>query len=83
MKYRRKPEIVEAVQWWKHGDHQQVVEPSEEQMKLWGIKKRNGILITDDRICSLEPGAWVVLKDGKYYAAGCEAFSAQFEPVGE
>jgi len=78
MKYRKKPVVIEATQWFNHGDHPAVVRPpkGEDTSDLWGW------------IHTLEGGYRVVPGDyiitgvkGEHYPCKPEIFAATYEPV--
>ena len=51
MKYQRRPEIVDAIRWWKHGDHPAVeVHTNPFHNRVMGIFKDEFVY----------PGNWVV-----------------------
>ena len=51
MKYQRKPEIVDAVQWFKMGDHEEVVQ----------FRKTRGLFSTEGfGLVEIRPGDWIV-----------------------
>ena len=84
MKYRKKPEIVEAVQWFNHGDHPEVLNISQEVEKYCMFCRKlrgchgnfNGILIC--------PGDWIVFKDDNESDVFSDTdFKNTYEPVEE
>ena len=72
-KYRRKPEIVDAVQWFQHGDHPAVkAGPSGYGL----LVLRGGCLV------SVKPGDWII-RVGIYdiFTMDNECFRKYYEPV--
>lgn len=86
MKYRRKPEIVEAVQWWKNGDHSDAFRynyfGSDDLLhrcaECKSLMREHGVL--GKIIC---PGMWIISYRGRSEILNEKEFNAQFEPVGE
>ena len=80
MKYRKKPVVIEAVQWFKHGDCPQVTEPSAEQFTR-GVPSDCGMISTlegDEHIVS--PGDWIITGiKGEHYACKPDIFAATYE----
>ena len=82
MKYRKKPVVIEASQWFKHGDHPQVTQPSYEQYQ-------RGVPIDCGMINTLEgsehivtPGDWIITGvKGEHYACKPDIFETTYEPV--
>lgn len=86
MKYQKKPVIVEATQWFKHGDHPDVGRlpgdrdgtPHEVCGLLW---EEHGHLKYHGYVC---PGDWVVIGERHYLAAYCPSeFKRLYEEVVE
>ena len=78
MKYRKKPVVIEAKQWWSHGDHPAVV------------KHPRGDKVDDDYgwIETLEgghivsPGDWIITGiKGEFYPCRKDIFAATYEEV--
>ena len=88
MKYRRKPEIVEAVQWWKHGDSPLVEFPQFKQPPSpdeihYQCKFRfldHGMIFNGTIFC---PGLWVVDSNDGVKIMSDDEFNDEFEPVEE
>ena len=76
MKYRKKPVVVEAVQWFKHGDHPAVREIR--GYRDWGIIgpiEGNKIVATGD---------WIITwPTGDIYVCADAIFRATYEEVKE
>ena len=92
MKFRKKPVIIEAVQWWSNGEYEDVV------------KQFSGTNIPADKICAhcgrfmekhgwvdtLEgghivcPGDWIIKGvNGEMYPCKPDIFEKTYEPVEE
>ncbi len=77
MKYRKKPVTVEAVQWWKDGDHPRVTLPppffTDKPGRGWcSIGRNHNVLVA--------PGDWIVTQDGRHSVVSAEDF-AEYEAV--
>lgn len=75
MKYRKKPVVIEATQWFKHGDHPQVQErpPS----KLGWVETLEGYHI-------VTPGDYIITGiKGEHYPCKPDIFEATYEKVEE
>ena len=51
MKFRKKPVVIEATQWFKHGDHPKVHRHSNPEF---------GIILTLEGIQMVSPGDWII-----------------------
>jgi hypothetical protein len=75
MRFRKKPVVIEAVQWFKMGDH-----PAVKQGKNNGgiyIKTLEG-----DHI--VKPGDWIItVVKGEYYPCKPDIFEMMYEPADE
>ncbi len=77
MKFRKKPVVIEATQWFKHGDHPAVVEASLSGMNVNLIETLEG-----DHIVS--SGDWIITGvKGEHYACKPDIFEMTYEPVEE
>jgi hypothetical protein len=86
-RYRRIPEIVEAVQWFKHGDHPAVHRTAYDEVP--GFKKAivvppdhpSGYLDTLNGRQCITAGDWIILDEqGQVWAMGADEFLCDFEP---
>lgn len=87
MKYRKKPVVIEATQWFKAGDHPAVI--SFEQYE----KKRNVAFPADYSIESflietleghynVAPGDWIITGvNGEHYPCKPDIFEKTYEPA--
>lgn len=86
-KFRKKPVVVEAVQWFKVGDHPKV------KIELWGPpppdcsicgKSRgvHGLIETLEGFHIVCPGDWIITGiKGEHYPCKPDIFEATYEPV--
>lgn len=77
--YRKKPIVIEAVQWFKDGDHPKVVlmrGSSESYLgNRWVIETMEGYHV-------VTPGDWIITGiQGENYPCKPDIFAATYEPV--
>lgn len=76
MKFRKRPVVIEATQWFKHGDHPEVIRPprNEPDRDSWGwIKTLEGNM----RVSS---GDWIITGvAGEHYPCKQDIFEATYE----
>jgi hypothetical protein len=77
-KFRRKAQEVEAVQWWKLGDH-----PDVERYDIDDPQDTTGWIDTAHDGCGVvEPGCWIVTDSkGRVTVYGPYWFAEKFEPA--
>lgn len=69
-KFRKKPVVIEASQWWKHGDH-----PAVEKMDNGG-----GFVRTLEGSHIVTPGDWIITGvKGEYYPCKPDIFEITYE----
>lgn len=79
MKFRKKPVVIEATQWFKPGDHPAVVlnsAPSRyaDEGIPWVETLEGGHVVT--------PGDWIITGvKGEHYPCKPDIFAATYEPV--
>lgn len=74
MKFRKKPVVIEATQWFKMGDHPMVT--AFENEKGWVDTLEGGHVVT--------PGDWIITGiKGEHYPCKPDIFEATYEPAGE
>lgn len=74
MKFRKKPVVIEATQWFKHGDHQAVE----------GHDPREGFVPTLEGMMRVIPGDWIITGvKGEHYPCKPDIFEATYERVEE
>ena len=72
---KKQPDTIEAIQWFKHGDHPKVIRSLNTPSVGW-LKTRIG-----DKI--IYPGDYIITDgSGEYYHWNTENFEATFEKVG-
>lgn len=77
MKYRKKPVVIEATQWFKDGDHP-AVKPSRYTQET----KRLGVIETLEGTMAVMPGDWIITGiKGEQYPCRPEVFEATYEKV--
>lgn len=72
MKYRKKPVVIEATQWFNHGDHPAV--------KDLGVP----VILTLEGPLHVTPGDYIITGvKGEHYSCKPEIFEMTYEPVEE
>ena len=67
MKFRKKPVVIEATQWFKDGDHPAV---------------DDGLIGTLEGYMAVTPGDWVITGvKGEHYPCKPDIFEMTYEPV--
>lgn len=74
-KFRSKPFVVEAVQWFKDGDHPAVTSDANVVGSGATVRGKNGLV-------SVSPGDWIITEpDGSgHYPCKPDVFAAKYEP---
>lgn len=73
-KYRKRPVVITAKQWFKGGDHPKVV-ASSLCSSGYGIETLEGFHV-------VSPGDWIIRGvSGEYYPCKPNIFEATYEPV--
>ena len=80
MKFRKKPVVIEASQWFKDGDHQHVrrvshpYDSSENASCAWIKTLEGGHIVT--------PGDWIITGvKGEHYPCKPDIFAMTYEPA--
>jgi hypothetical protein len=77
MKYRKKPVVIEATQWFEHGDHPAVV-------KLDVLPIENGWVKTLEGGHVVTPGDYIITGvKGEHYPCKPDIFKATYQMVEE
>ena len=77
MKYRKKPVVIEATQWFKNGDHPAVV-------NLDGLPTENGWVETLEGGHVVTPGDYIITGvKGEHYPCKPDIFKATYQMVEE
>ena len=75
MKYRKKPVVIEATQWFEYGDHS-MVEPHSKPGMGWVDTLEGGHIVT--------PGDWIIKGvAGEFYPCKPDIFEKTYEAVDE
>lgn len=79
MKFRKKPVVIEAVQWFRHGDHPLVVaDPSPH------VRSDHGWIETLEGGHVVTPGDWIITGvKGEHYPCKPDIFEMTYERVPE
>jgi hypothetical protein len=73
MKYRKKPVVIEATQWFKHGDHPEVV---------WNAGPMAFWIKTLEGGHTVSPGDWIITGvKGEHYPCKPDIFALTYEEV--
>lgn len=73
-KYKKKPVVIEATQWFKHGDHPEVKFLNEDASKGWISTLEGGHIVT--------PGDWIITGvKGEHYPCKPNIFEMTYEVV--
>lgn len=86
MKFRKKPVIIDATQWLKHGDHPAVsTAPSDQPVTLMAMKDHPewGYLLRHKSIgLIVVPGDWIIEDEEEgYFRVHDSDFKEKFEAV--
>lgn len=88
MKFRKKPVVIEATQWFKHGDHPAVNpvfthSPSDEHWHPT-VPTEEGWIKTLEGAMRVNPGDWIITGvKGEHYPCKPDIFEMTYEPVGD
>jgi len=76
MKYKKKPIVIEATQWFKHGDHPMVEPISLDSKSGWIATLEGGHIVS--------PGDYIIKGiKGEHYPCKPDIFEATYEKVEE
>jgi hypothetical protein len=79
MKYRKKPVVIEAVQWFRTGDHPAVWEDTQSPTGFAIYTLENTVIKHE-----VTPGDWIITGvKGEVYACKPDIFAATYEPAGD
>jgi hypothetical protein len=80
MKFRKKPVVIEATQWFKDGDHYAVMNYESHEPDMRG----SGWIITLEGGHIVSPGDWIITGvKGEHYPCKPDIFEATYERVEE
>jgi hypothetical protein len=79
MKFRKKPVVIEATQWFKHGDHPAVF------ISRFAVETtRLGLIDTLEGEMMVTPGDWIITGvKGEHYPCKPDIFELTYEPAGD
>ena len=76
-KFRKKPVVIEATQWFKDGDH-----PAVRPSRFTQVTKRVGVIDTLEGEMTVTPGDWIITGvKGEHYPCKPDIFEAPYEAV--
>ena len=79
MKFRKKPVVIEATQWFKQGDH-----PMVKPLPFNPDVMDRGIIATLEGDHTVSPGDWIITGvKGEHYPCKPDIFEATYEEVKE
>jgi hypothetical protein len=88
MKFRKKPVVIEATQWFKHGDHPEVRVPTDTANANWsedlqGLPRGSlGVIDTLEGVMYVNPCDWIITGvKGEHYPCKPDIFDMTYEPV--
>jgi hypothetical protein len=84
MKFRKKSLVVEAMQWFKHGDHPAVIQETEENRPYGALPlpEEFGVIPKFGGMHIVAPGDWILTRwKGKYYPCKPDIFEMTYEKV--
>ena len=77
MKFRKKPVVIEATQWFKDGDHPRVLPYSASGNGPFSICTLEGWM-------AVTPGDWIITGvKGEHYPCKPDIFDMTYEPVAD
>ena len=83
MKFRKKPVVIEATQWFKDGDHPLVVfNPAEVVSNPPGMLDDQWVIKTLEGYHIVTPGDWIITGvHGEAYPCKPDIFEKTYEPA--
>jgi hypothetical protein len=88
MKFRKKPVVIEAVQWLKDGDHPMVRIPTDIANANWSEQLQGlplgslGLIDTLEGAMYVNPGDWIITGvKGEHYPCKPDIFEMTYEPA--
>lgn len=77
MKFRKKPVVIEATQWFMNGDH-----PMVKPLPFNPDVINRGIITTLEGDMTVMPGDWIITGvKGEHYPCKPDIFDATYEPA--
>lgn len=82
--WRKKPVVINAVQWFKHGDHYNVLQYGESTVDHMPMYGKCGFIETLEGIAHVIPGDWIITGiKGEVYNCKDDIFQQTYEKVNE
>lgn len=88
MRYRKKPVVIEATQWWKIGDHDAVYAATAKGVDAWYAQtvkvpvEQIGMIDTLEGAHYVTPGDWIITGvKGEHYPCKPDIFDMTYEPA--
>lgn len=83
MKYRKKPVVIEAEQWFEQGDHKEVIPIPDKYKDFLPVQEgATGYIDTLEGGHFVTAGDWIIKGvQGEYYPCKPDIFEATYEPV--
>jgi hypothetical protein len=82
MKFRKKPVVIEATQWFIHGDHAKVLKYGESTVDQYPAYARCGFIETLEGNHNVIPGDWIITGvKGEHFPCKPDIFEATYEKV--
>ena len=80
MKFRKKPVVIEASQWFKLGDHAEVTTDNDDAPGF--VPPSHGWIKTLEGGHIVTPGDWIITGiKGEHYPCKPDIFAATYEPA--
>jgi hypothetical protein len=80
MKFRKKPVVIEATQWFKHGDHPAV--KTHKNSTTGQVLRIHGWIDTLEGGHIVTPGDWIITGvKGEHYPCKPDIFEMTYEPT--
>jgi len=84
MKFRKKPVVIEAVQWFKDGDHPAVTNPGVFFPHGCSTKTNKRYITTLEGDLTVTPGDWIITGvNGEHYPCKPDIFEKTYEQVAD
>ncbi len=85
MKFRKKPVVIEATQWFKYGDHpavRLVPRQTRGEQGAWHDLAPQPSVVTLEGLLEVTPGDWIITGvNGEHYPCKPDIFEATYERV--
>jgi hypothetical protein len=82
LKFRKKPVVIEATQWFKHGDHPLVEKYGDFVIEQYPAYEKCGFITTLEGMHIVTPGDWIITGvKGEHYPCKDDIFRITYEPA--